>query len=301
MNPPLQQGFDSNSQARLPVGVDHLSALFALEQGIVGCVSVPNSTAVGTPFGCVPAINFDQANVSVEASGCEDLNELCEGDAHHSLVELAAYWLEPCELFDGDVSIEPLGDTDYFLNDLGKVGLDVVGFFVANPVLDSLVGHLSLAFHELPAPNVNVLPEIGLVENLPVGCKDSDCKVLGVDIDSENWFCSFCEDVVWLTEVGDDSIPVQSVSLADPAVSQEGLEALVVPVLNDWESETLTWVKGELDEVKELGFERLGVSLANVELDCDARQFVAGRFLPRDMAHDIQDNAVLERGGLLAG
>ena len=102
----LQKGFKGNSQTRLSIGVDYLPTVFATEQGIVGGVSFPNSTAVGAPFACVPTINYVQRNIIVKTTLLKDGFELCKRNTHNRSIEPFSFGFEFRKVFNGNLSIK---------------------------------------------------------------------------------------------------------------------------------------------------------------------------------------------------
>lgn len=298
---PLQQGFDSDSKARLPVGIDHLSAL-ALEQGIVGTMPFPNSTAVGTPFARVPAINNVQMNMIIEASLLKDLPETEERDTHDGLVEPLAFGAEPPELLNCDVSVISVSDSYDFPDHLPEIGLDKVVLSVS--CISEFSGGFEyleqiLPSHQLLPPCPDVPSEISLVENFAFGGHHADGKLPGVNVYSENILSVLDLDFFFLGEICNNLQTFsQSEGLASPAVLDEGLEPLVAPVMLDGNGCPVSGIHSKLNEEVGLGFECLAVS-GNIELDRQPVD-ISGFLLPSVPDKGASDLNI-EGGFFLAG
>jgi len=266
----LQQGFDGNSQTRFSIRVDHLPTVFASEQGIVGGMSAPNSTAVGAPFACVPTINYVQRNVIVKATLLKDGFELCKRNAHDDSIEKFSFWFEFGKIFNGNLCIKTSCKFDDLLNYLPKIGLYKITFCGLE------LGKFSFGFeglqccpanHELLPSCPDMLSKIGLVENLSSWREDGNGEMLGVDVNSQNilsWLNFF-----FLGKISNNlTVWQQSISFANPAVRNQSGISLEIPVLFDWNCNSLTRDNSKFD--KEIGFCREGLAVAgDVELDAD--------------------------------
>lgn len=187
---PLQQGFDSDSQACLSVSIDNLSA-FTLEHGIVSTMPLPNSTAVGTPFARMPAIHDVQMNMIVKTSLLKNLLELEERNTHDNSVEILAFGTKSFKFFNGNISIIPDGEADDFSDHLAEVGLDEIPLsaFCLDQFLSGIVGlENSFAFHKLLVFCPDVPSEIGLVKDSALWRNNAGCEMLGVDINAKRTF-----------------------------------------------------------------------------------------------------------------
>lgn len=305
MSIPLQQGFHSDSEACLPVAIDGLTAFLAPEHGIIGTMPLPNSTAVGTPFRCMPAINDVQMNIMVEAPLFEDLLEPIEWDSHDSPIEILPLWIEPFDFFNGDVGIISISQFDYFTNHLTEIGLNEVPFFMpqysqrllcleTSPVGKGL--EHSPSFHSLFPFDPDMLPEICLIENPAIRGKNADCIGLGIDIYAENilplsYFLFFGQK--------SDNLEVrgQTKGLASPFICKKACESLIIPVLFDGNSNPLSWIHSKLNKEIGLGAESLAVS-GDIELDGQTPDFIRFAF-PR-ITDKGTANLNIERGVCLA-
>ena len=68
-------------------------------------MSLPNSTAAGTPFGCMPTIHYVQRNLLVKASGNEVHLEGKEWNPHDFSIGTSTYRTELLEVLDGNISV----------------------------------------------------------------------------------------------------------------------------------------------------------------------------------------------------
>ena len=296
----LQQGFEGNSQTRLSVGVDYLPTVFATEQGIVGGMSFPNSTAVGAPFTCVPTINYVQRNAIVKTTLLKDGFELCKGNAHDGSVEPFSFRFEFGKVFNGDFGIKTDCKFDNLPYHLPQIGLYKIAFCGLE------LGKFSFGFeglqccpanHELFSPGPDMLSKIGLIENLARWSHNGDCKVLGVDVNSKDilsW-----QIFTFLGKISNDlTVWQQPIGFTNPPVGNQGGIPLEVSVLFDWNRNSLTRNNSKLN--KEVGFCREGFAVAgNVEFDTDCFDGL-GVFTP-SIPYKRADNLNIERGGFLAG
>jgi hypothetical protein len=294
----LQQGFDCDSKTGFSVRIDCLTA-FALEQGIVGRMPLPNSTAVGTPFAGVPTINYVQGNAIVKASLFEDASKLCEGNSHYYFVESPTLATEFCNVFNGNVGIESLCQFDYFTNNLSKIGFDEITFSGFEPCklpdgIDGLQNGSSS--HKLLPSCPDMLPEVGLVKHFSSRSNNRNGKAFGVDVNSKHVLplsnCLFFGKK-------SDNLPVRSQTkgFASPAISNKGGITLEVPVLFDGNGNPLARNESKFNEEVGFGVEGFAVS-GNVELDCDFPEFIAFRL--GNIALNIADNLTVKRGVFLA-
>jgi len=74
---PLQQGFNSNSKACLSITINYLPTIRAFEYGIIATpVSISQSTAMATPFACMPTIHNVEINSLIKTSLLKNLFKL---------------------------------------------------------------------------------------------------------------------------------------------------------------------------------------------------------------------------------
>jgi hypothetical protein len=296
---PLQQGFDSDSEACLPVTIDHLITFFASEQRIVGIMSFPDSTAVGTPFRCMPAINYVQSNIIIEASLFEDASENVKRDSHSFPVEILPLSIESFELFDSNVRIESFGNPDYFGDHLTEIGLDKIP--LGSPERFQLLSGLqglknSPSFHDFLTPCPNVLTEIGLKQNLSIWSNNADSEMLGVDINAEDIL--MLGNLLIFGQISDNlSVTNQSVSLAIPSISNQRTVSLPVTVLLDGNSEPLPRIYSQFNKKIGLRAESLAVT-GNVEFDSNSIDILSFAF--PDVPFQIANHLTIKWGVHLA-
>ena len=296
----LQQRFDSNSQAGLSIGVDYLPAIFASEQGIVGRMPLPNSTAVGTPLGGMPAIHYVQRNVTVKTTLLKDGFEFRERDTHDSSVEPPSFGFESGKILYGNLRLKALCNLDNLPDNLPKVGFYKITF-CGLEFCKFLFGSKGLkncpSGHNLLPSCPDVLAKIGLIEDFAIRGDNRYGEVLGVDVYSKDIFSE--RDFLFLGKIG-YNLPFweKPVSFANPAVSQKGGKSLEAPVLFDGNRNSLARHNSEFD--KEAGFGREGLAVSgDIELDADGID-MAGFLMPCITDKGANDLDV-ERGAFLAG
>lgn len=276
MNFPLQQGFDGDSQACLAVSIDYLPTFLTPEQRIVGAMSHSHSTAVGTPFGCMPTVHDVQNNIIVEASLFENLPESIKWDSHDFLVEFLPLGIESLELFDCNISIESLCNPDNLTNDLTEIGLHEVPFNISETFqLIYCFQRLeqSPSSHNLLPLNPNVLSQICLIQNLSIWRNNADSKMLGIDVDSKDILPM--ENLLFFGQIGDNlRIRSQSIGLANPSICNQGSKSLIVPILLDRNCNLLFWIKTKTDKEIGLHAESFAVS-GTVEFDSQSFDFLS--------------------------
>jgi hypothetical protein len=302
---PLQQGFDSDSQRSLSIAIDGLTAFLAPEHGIVGTMPLPNSTAVGTPFRCVPAINDVQMNIIIEAPLFEDAFEPIERDSHYGSVEPLPLRVESFEFFDGDVGIISVSQSDDFTNHLTEIGFNEVSFVSFNPFDRPFCPETSpigiglehgSPLHDFPSPDPDMLAEISLIKDFAIRGKDADCIGLGIDIDTEN-ILSMTNFLFFGQESNNLEVFGQSECLANPSIRQQACESLVIPVLFDGNGDALFRIKTESNKEISLRAERLAVS-GDIELYGQCVDFI--RLAVPSITNERTANLDIERGVCLA-
>jgi hypothetical protein len=276
---PLQQGFDSNSQARFSIGIDYLSA-FAFEQRIIGGImSIPNSTAVGTPFARVPTTHDVQTNIIIKAPLLKNLFKLIERDSHNGLIESLAFGIESLEFFNTNVSIIFSCNLDYFSDDLAEIGLDKIPFSV--PQSFQLFGGVEglkqgSSVHNLFSLSPNALSEISLVQDFALWRNNADSEVFCVNINAENVLS--LPDFFFFGQISNDlKVGSQAKGLAYPTILNQILKSLIVPVLLNWNCDSFSRIHSKVN--KELGLcaECFAVS-GNVKLDSQSFDFISFLF-----------------------
>lgn len=305
LNVPLQQGFDCDSEACLPVGIDNLPAI-AFEERIVGTVSFSQSTAMATPFACVPTINNFKNNVFIEAPACQDFSKFCERNPHNFFIEPFAFWAESFEVLNRNVCIKPQSHFGYLLNNFSEPVSDKVKLFVFEPFkafscfVASFVSkrlEFFFSFKNLFSFNPDIFSEISLFENFSFRGNNRNSKALAVDVDSQN-ISSLWQFGFWFGKICDNlTAGSQSECLTLPAISNKRGISLEVPVLLDWDSKSFSGIHTEFDKEVGFGVEGLAVT-GNIELDYDSFDGCASAF--DNIAFNVADNLAIERGGFLA-
>jgi len=265
---PLQQGFDSDSQACLSISIDYLLAFDTFEQGIVGRMTLPNSTAVGTPFTCVPTINLLQSNIIIKAPLCQDKLEFIEWDSHDCSVESLAFGLESVEFLNGNVSIKPICDFDYLLDNLTKISLDEIGFIMfESSKLSISIMELkdSPASHYMLSLDPNMLSKIGLIKDFAIGIDNGNCEMLCVNVNSKHvrsWFNNLI-----FGKIGNNlQVRSQSECLASPTFCNKAIESLIIPILPYGNCNPISRIDTEFNKESSLCPKSLAVSW-NIEFD----------------------------------
>lgn len=298
MNIPLQQGFDSDSQACLSVGIDYLSTL-AFEHGIVGTMPFANSTAVTTPFACMPTIHNIQTNMIVKTSLFKDAFEFEEWDTHNGSVEPLTFWIEFFEFFNSNISIVFDSKIDDFLDNLTEIGLDEIPFLVPQ-YFQLLFGFQGLEqsspFHEFFTLCPYMLTKIGLIEYSAFWGNYAHSEMFGIDVDSENIFSMF--DFIFFGQISNNpQVFGQPECFAYPTTINKGTEPLIVSILFDGNCYPVSRICPKLN--KEVGFclECFAVS-GDVELDGQPIDIV--RFLSPSISYETAPYLNIEGGGFLA-
>jgi len=295
---PHQQGFDGDSQTCLSIGINYLSA-FAFEQGVIGIMSFPNSTAAGTPFARMPIIHAIQQNIIIEAPLLKDLFELVKRNTHNGSVESLSSRLEFFESFDGNVSIKPLGDSDYLLDDLPQISSDEIPLIILNP-FEFLFRANGLEFcpslHYLLSLNPDVLSEIGLIENLAIGRNNANGKMFGININAENVPSLF--DFFFFGQISNDlKVGSQAKGLANPPIFNQILKSPIVPVLLNRNCNSFFRIQTKTNEEIGLCAECFAVS-GNIKFDSNRFDFLA--FASDYIPFNIADNLTIKGGIFLA-
>jgi hypothetical protein len=298
MSFPLQKGFDSDSKACLPVGIDDLTA-FAFEQRIVGTVPAPDSTAVGTPFGRVPTIYDVQANIVIEASLLKNLPELEKRNAHNSPVEPLSLCIESPKFLDVDVGIEPICNLDYFPDNLSKICFDKVTFIAPNPfeLPNGIQGlkHRS-SFHNLLSSDPDTLSKIGLIKDFALCTDDGNGEMLGIDINSQDvlplWDFLLFGKVCYNLQIGG-----QTECLTSPTIANKTLKSLIVSILFDWDGNPVPWISSKFNE--EIGFRAEGLAVAR-DVEFDGQPINTVGFLSPRITNQTASDLNVKRGVLLA-
>jgi len=292
----LQQGFDSDSQRCFPIAIHNLTT-FALEQGIVGAVSISQSTAVATPFGSVPTIHNVQLNVIIKTPLLKNLLELIKRNTHNGSVESSSFWLEFLKLFDSNIGIIFNSKFDNLFNNLPEIGFNKISLIVFNPFkLLFSVQRLKQRspFYNFSSLNPNLLSKICLVENFAIRRDDAESKIFGVGINSHN-ILSLWNFLLFRQVSNNLQIGSQPKSLAYPTTLNQILKSLIIPILFDWNSNSISWIQSEFNKEISLGLESLAVP-RNVEFDSQTVNLIG--FLSPYLPFDIANYLRIKRGVL---
>ena len=301
---PLQQGFYSNIEACLPIGVDHSSAFLASEQGIIcTTVSLPNSTAVRTELGCMPRINDIQRNILVKAPLNEILLEGKERNTHDFSIESFAFGTEPFEVLNGDVSIISQSHLSNVPNDFAYSVLDEVMFISFEPLKClfsifapsvSITLQSRLSLKDFLSTNPNVFPEVILMQNLAFRRDNGNSKAFAVHINSKNVLLHRQFSFFFGKIRNNLKIWSESICLASPSVFKKVGISLEIPIFDNRERNGILGKQRKLHKrhshVKGLAVAR------NIEFE--------GNSLGLSLASphgtlDIADYLRIERGALL--
>jgi hypothetical protein len=295
---PLQQGFYSDSKACFSVGIDQLSAL-APEHGIVGAVSFPNSTAVGTPFACMPTVHDIQMNIIVKTPLFKDLPEFAEWNPHGFPVKVFPFGFKPLEVLNSDIGIIPNRKLNDFPSHLTKVGINEIPFFFSDnfKVFESLIGlEQSLPCHYFFAPDPDMFAEICLMQNFAIRGNNADSESFGIDVNAK--YITPVWDFLFFAKESDNlQVTGQAEGLAHPAVFNEGLKPLIVSVSFDWNRCPVSWIHSKIDKEIGLGFKGFAIS-GDIELDGQAVS-LAGFSFPR-IPYEGTSYLNIKRGGFFA-
>ena len=298
MTIPLQEGFDSDINTALPIGIYNLTTL-AFEQGIVGAVSISQGTAMATPFACMPAIHNIQMNIIIKAPLLKNLLELIKRNSHNNFIEPFSFWFESFKLFNRNIGIISDSKINDFFNNLSEIGIDEITFIESNPfkLLFGIKGlEQGSSFHYLFSFDPDMLPKIGLIEDFSFWRDDADSKMFGIDINSENILSLL--DFLFLREIsGNLQIFSQAECLANPIIVNQALKSLIIPVLLDWNSNPNFWIQTKPDKEIGFGIESLAVS-RNIKLDSQPIDFVG--FLLPSVSYETASDLNIKRGVFLA-
>ncbi len=305
LNVPPQQGFDSDGKACFSIGIHYLPAI-TFEERVVGTMPFCQSTAVATPFACMPTINNFKNNVFVKASAFEQLPESIERDSHNDFIEPPSFSGKSFEVFNRNASVKPQSHFSYFFDDFSKPVFDKVELFrfefnefsscfetafIRKGLQQSSAQHYLFSFYP------NIFSKIRLFENFSFGRENGNCKAFGVGVDSQNIF-SFWQSGFGFGEISNNlSAGSQSICLTFPASQNKRTEPLIVPVLFDWNSDSFSGVHSEFDKETGFGVEGFAVS-RNIELDGES--FDGCSFAFGNVTFNVANNLGVERGVFLA-
>jgi len=296
---PLQEGFYSDSQRGFSITVYRLTTVFAFEQGIVGAVSLSQSTAMATPFTRMPTINNVQADVVVKTPLFKDMSKQIKWNTHNSSVEPFAFNLKPFQVFNSDFSVESIGDSNYFSGYLPEICLNEIFFsvFEFGKFLGSLEKlKLGSSCHNPLSPGPDMPSQICLIENLALRRENADSEIFSIDVYSQNVFSRrnflSARKISYYFQIFG-----QSESLANPTVTDECLESLIVSVLSNWNSDSPSRIQAEIHKEMSFGSEGFTVSW-NVEFNCQTVD-LDDLLLP-SVSYEATPNLNIEGGPFLA-
>ena len=293
---PLQEAFQSNVLARIPVGVHFNSAFPAPEQGIIPAfVSVANSTAVVAELGRMPAVYGVKCDSPVETTGCKDFPELPKGHPHNNFVEFLAFGFKPLEILYGNVGIKSQCHVGYSLNHLAKIGINEISLFGSQSLqCREIIGtlHLGPPLH-YPLPlNPDIQPKVSLVENFAFIRKNGNGDSLRVEVNSKD-ILLLGQFNIFFGEICNNILPrSQPIGFACPPVLEKVGIPFKVSILLDRNCNAFSWVNPQLNEEHGFGLKGLAVS-GIVELDGIPDSLVLAS---PDRAFNITYNLDIERG-----
>lgn len=298
MTVPLQEGFDSDSKTCFSIAIDNLTAS-TLEQRIVGTMSINQSTAVATPFACMPTIHNIQMNIIIKTSLLKNLLELIKRNPHDSSIEPSPNRFKSLKFLDSYVSTEPIGDFDYLSDDLSEIGLNKIHFIIFNPfkLLFGIKGlEQGSSFHYLFSFDPDMLPKIGLIEDFSFWRDDADSKMLSIDINTKDILSLL--DFLFLREISDNlQIFSQTECLANPIIVNQALKSLIISVLLDWNSNPNFWIQTKPN--KEIGFGIKGLAIArNIKFNSHSIYFFT--FLFPSISYETASDLNIKGGVFLA-
>ena len=254
----LQQGFDSNILTCISIGVHDNSALFASEQGIVATVmSLPNSTAVGTVFGCMPRINDIQHDSFVKASLFKVLPESEERNTHDFSVESFTFRRESFEILNGNVSIisqSHFGNIPYnftypVLHKIMLISFSPIECFYR--ISASSIGMTlknGLSFKELLPANPDALSKVILMQDISFRRDNRDSKAFAVYINSKNILPLRKFNFLFGKIRNNLKSRSQSIGLAAPSRFQKVGIPLEVTVLDYRNSNAVSWINAKFNK-----------------------------------------------------
>jgi hypothetical protein len=207
-------------------------------------MTLPNCTAFGTPFGRMPTIDYIKRDAIVKTTRKENLPNFEEGDSHYSFVEFSAFGFESSKFLNSNVSIESDSKVHNLLDHLTYIGLNEVIFTMPQSPqsVEVLIGlHDTSAPHYLLAFNPDVLAKIRLVKNFASVRNHTDSYELCIDVNSEHIF-SWLDGLFFAQISNNLKIWGQPISLASPPIIQKGLISLPIAVLDNRNSDCISWV-----------------------------------------------------------
>jgi hypothetical protein len=298
---PLQEAFQCDVLARIPVGVQFNSAFLAPEQGIVPAfMSLANSTAVVAELGSMPAVHNVKRDSLVKTAGSEGFPELSKGHPHNDLIEPFAFGFESFEVLYGNVGIEPQCHVGYTLYHLADIGLHKISFLSPqSPQSRNVIGtlHLGTSFHYPLALDPDVRPKVSLVENLAFIGKNGNRNSLRIEVNAKG-IPLFQENSILLGEICNNiEIGSQPIGLACPSVPEKVGISLEVAAFGNRDRNPISWIDPELDKEHGLCLEGFAVARA-VEFDSIPEGLVLAS---PNRTFNIADNLDIERGAFLGG
>jgi len=302
---PLQLGFYGNSKAGLPVTI-HFKTASAPEQRIVAfAMSVSNSTAAGTPFGCVIRVKNVKFNPIIKAPACKCFSEFVERQPENFPVEIPALAAESPESLDCNSGVIFPGNGDYLPDDFANPVPDEIGFFglqeqKASPgPATPLVGKRPQSgspLHDILPSGPDVFSEVELLEDFSVAGQNCNRETLTVYIYPYDVISRFRD--AFFAEIGHNlQAGGNAISFASPARCKERRIALVRPVFLDRNCNSLPGLQTELDKTPGFSSEMFTVP-GNIEFDGQLfdRFTIDLNYVPFNIANDLR----IEVGGLLA-
>ena len=299
---PLQQGFCGDCQTRLTVTVNNLPASFAFEHRVDGTMSFTHSTAVSTPFRCVPTVHDVQHDSFVKTSLLKILPECVEGDTHHLAVEPFPFRVKLLQVFNSNIGIIFEGKirnvSNYFTNsvlhEVMFLMLGCIQFHLSKATASiSVRKQKALALKYLLTLHPNILPKIRLLQHISFRRQNTDSKAFAVNINSKN-ILSPRQVGIRLGHVSDNlQIGSQPECFASPAASEQFTESVPTSVFPDWNSQSLLRVETEFNESEASSLEGFAVT-RNIEFNSHPINTRAFFLFSPSASSKIADNLTVE-------
>lgn len=280
---PLQQGFDSDSEACFSITVHYLPAVRAFEHGIIGtAMSVSQSTAVATPFACMPAIHSIEIDTLIKTSALKQLFELIKRDAHNLFVSFSANAFESLQVFNRNIGIVLKSHVRNFIGNftqsiLNKVSLLYLHFSEGSD--SSMTAFISEGLKFLPSLkdlftlNPDILPEVGLFENSTIRGNNACSKTFEIYIYTEYIFPLRERNIRFREICNNLSIGCESICLALPSIFNERDVFVIIPILLDGNSYPSSRIYPQFHKEVCSGAEGFTISRV-IEFDGDVLEFI---------------------------
>jgi len=303
---PLQQGFYSDSKTCFPITINYLPTFWAFEYGIVGTMPISQSTAMATPFACMPTIHNVEINPFIKTSLLKNLFKLIKWNTHNFLIRFFIKRFKSFQILDSNISVISKSHICDFFNNFPKPVFNKIPFLSLQsfkglpcPMTAFISKRLKFtsSFHNLFSFYPNILPKIGLLKNLSFGSNNRYSKTFSININSKN-VRSFWKSHIFFREIGNNlSIRCKTIGFALPAIIKQRHISFIVPVLLDRDSNSLSWIHSQFN--KEICFSSEGFAISwNIKFNSNVIQFIT--FRPDNIPFNITNNLRIKGGVSLA-